>query len=69
MTGQDSTFARESCPNDHGQLVADLRTLPTPALGRLAEPLLSAALAGEAGAHSLEALRLLGEVLSERKVA
>jgi hypothetical protein len=57
----------ERCGQDHGDLLRDLRTLPSVDLGRLAKPLLDAAQAGDAGASTHEALRLIGEVLSERK--
>lgn len=66
MTDHDDNV---QCPQDHTRLLEDLRTLPTPALGRLAEPLLPAAMSGEATPATLEALRLIGQVLSERKAA
>lgn len=67
--GQRPPDSTDPCPNDHQQLLEDLRRLPSADLGRLVAPLLPAALSGEAGPHTLFAIRLVGEVLSERKAA
>ncbi|RPI10087.1 MAG: hypothetical protein EHM63_03675 [Actinobacteria bacterium] len=55
------------CPNDHQQLVEDLRRLPSTELGRLLEPLMPSALSGDAGRATLAAIALVGSVLQERK--
>jgi hypothetical protein len=68
MTDQDRSRACEDCSAD-AQILADLRTLPTTDLGKLAQPLVEAVLAGDAGAHTLHALEVIGTVMSERKAA
>jgi len=55
------------CPHDHTRMLGELRELPTPALGRLAQPVLERALSDPQDHQARESLRLLGEVLSERK--
>lgn len=59
----------ESYPEPPPSALRLLRRLDSPSLGRLSEPLLPAALANEAGHHTLTLLSGIARVLVERETA